>query len=80
MSSTDEKKPRRGLFSKKASPDSVKGSDAPTEKKSAEHDAVEAVPDAKPEEVPSVSFGQLFRWGFSWSHKSRTFVFNPIPP
>lgn len=61
MSSTDEKKPRRGLFSNKSSPDSVKDADDSTEKKSAEHDAVETAPAAKPE-VPPVGFTKLFRW------------------
>ena len=59
MSSTDEKKPRRGFFSKK--PPSVKDSDAPAEKKSGEHDAVETTPTEKPVEVPPVAFTKLFR-------------------
>ena len=58
MSSKDEKKPRRGLFSKKPS---VKVSDSVTEKKPAEHDAVETVPAAKTEELTPVAFSKLFR-------------------
>lgn len=55
----DEKKPRRGLFSKKSP--TVKDPDAPTEKRSDEHDAVEAAPAAEPEQVKPVDFTQLFR-------------------
>lgn len=62
MSSTDEKKHRHSFFSKKRSPDSIQDSEAPTEKKNTEHDAVETTtPAAKAEEVPPVSFPQLFR-------------------
>ena len=59
MSSTDEKKPRRGLFSKK--PPSVKEPDAPTEKGSDEHDAVETAPAAESDQVKPVDFTHLFR-------------------
>lgn len=58
MSSLDEKGRRRSFFSKKSP---IKDSDATTEKKSAEHDAVEAAPEAKAEEVTPVAFTQLFR-------------------
>jgi hypothetical protein len=78
MSSTDEKKPRRGLFSKKPSPDPVKDADATAEKESAEHDAVEAAPAAKPDEVVPASFSSLFRWVFCPSYASRTSVFDHI--
>ena len=62
MSSADEKKPRRGLFSKKPSPDPLKDSDAPPkEKKSVEHDAVETAPAAKPVEITPASLAELFR-------------------
>jgi len=58
MSSLDEKERRRSFFSKKP-PIRVSGST--TEKKSTEHDAIEAAPAAKAEEVPPVSLTQLFR-------------------
>ena len=54
----DEREHRRNLFSKKPP---VRDSGSTTEKKSAEHDAVEAAPAAKAEEVPPVPFVQLFR-------------------
>lgn len=58
MSSTDEKKHRLSLFSKKSS---AKASDSVTENKSAEHDAVETAPAAKAEELAPVGFTQLYR-------------------
>lgn len=77
MSPLDEKEPRRDASSKTPP---VNDSGSTTEKKSAEHDAVEAAPEAKAEEATPVAFGQLYRWVSRSLYSSRTFTLSPGLP
>lgn len=77
MSSLDEKEHRRGSASKKPS---VRDSDSTTEKKSAEHDTVEAAPAAKAEELTPVGFTELFRSVSCSLCSSGASVLNPVFP